>query len=175
MVLHTTVEEQKFFAELFFKKATAFYFGGPMPLYFDDVAPGMSFETGTYTMEESRMKAFAAEFDPQYFHLDDEAAKDSVFGGLAASGWHTAAATMRLLVESLDLAGGMVGSGCEIAWTKPVRAGDVLRVRSEVVEVVPSKSKPDRGAVVLRSETRNQDGDVVQVFTSRTVLRRRPA
>jgi len=145
-----------------------------MPLYLDDVAPGMTFETGTYTMDEARMKAFAAEFDPQYFHLDDEAAKTSMFGGLAASGWHTAAATMRLIVESLDMAGGIVGSGGEISWTRPVRAGDVLRVRSEVIEVVPSKSKPDRGAVTLRSETRNQHDEVVQVFTSRTVLRRRP-
>jgi acyl dehydratase len=146
-----------------------------MPLYLDDITPGMSFETGAYTMEESRMKAFAAEFDPQYFHLDDEAAKTSMFGGLAASGWHTAAATMRLIVQSLDMAGGIVGSGGEISWLKPVRAGDVLRVRSEVIEVVPSKSKPDRGAVTLRSETRNQHDEVVQVFTSRTVLRRRPA
>jgi acyl dehydratase len=144
-----------------------------MPLYLDDITPGMTFETGTYTMDESRMKAFAAEFDPQFFHLDDEAAKSSMFAGLAASGWHTAAATMRLIVESLDLAGGIIGSGGEIAWLKPVRAGDVLRVRSEVMEVIPSKSKPDRGAVTLRSETRNQHGEIVQTFTSRTVLRRR--
>jgi acyl dehydratase len=134
----------------------------------------MVFESGTHLMDEARIKEFAAEFDPQDFHLDDEKAKASMFNGLAASGWHTAAVSMKLLVGSVKLAGGILGAGGEVAWLKPVRPGDVLQLRTEVVSVTPSRSKPEQGRVTLRGETRNQHGEVVQVFTSSVVLSRRP-
>jgi acyl dehydratase len=144
--------------------------------YLDDLAVGQKFETGTYVMEESRMKAFAAEFDPQPFHLDEAAARQSVFGGLAASGWHTAAATMRLIVDGkFKLAGGSVGLGGDIAWPRPTRAGDVLRVHTEIIEIVPSRSKPNQGIVKIRNTTVNQKGEEVQVFTAKLMVFKRPA
>jgi acyl dehydratase len=145
-----------------------------MQLFFEDLTTGMTFTSATHTLDEARIKSFAAEFDPQPFHLDDEAAKTSIFGGLAASGWHTAAASMRLLVGSVPFPEGIIGTGGEIAWTKPVRPGDTLRVTTEIMDLTPSRSKPDRGTVTLRSETRNQHGETVQVFTCKVVLRRRP-
>ena len=143
--------------------------------YLDDLRVGQKFETGSYRMDEARMKAFAAEFDPQPFHLDEAAAKASVFHGLAASGWHTAAATMRLMVESLPFAGGMAGLGGEIAWARPTRPGDTLRVHTEVVEIVPSKSKPNQAIVKIRNVTVNQKGEEVQVFTAKLMVFKRPA
>jgi acyl dehydratase len=144
-------------------------------LYLDDLAVGQRFASGPRAVDEAGIKAFAKAFDPQPFHLDEEAAASSLFGGLAASGWHTAAMTMRLLVESVPLAGGVIGAGGEIAWPRPTRPGDVLTVESEVLEVTPSRSRPDRGMVLLRSETRNQRGEVVQTLTSRLVVPKRPA
>lgn len=144
-----------------------------MTLWFDDLSVGQRFESGTTTLDEAEIKGFAAKFDPQPFHLDDEAARSTLFGGLAASGWHTAAATMRLLVESVPLAGGIVGAGNEISWPRPTRPGDELRVVSEVVEASPSSSRPDRGRIVVRSETLNQRGEVVQVLLARLVVQRR--
>src|ERR1051325_5288687 len=145
-------------------------------LYLDDLRVGQRFVTGAHAIDEAQIKAFASQFDPQPFHLDDEAAKGTLFGGLAASGWHTAALTMRLIVEQgLPLVGGIISSGGELSWPKPTRPGDRLHVESELVEVTPSRSRPDRGTVVVRNETRNQHGDVVQVFTARLVVRRRPA
>ena len=112
---------------------------------------------------------------PQPFHLDHEAAKDTLFGGLAASGWHTAAITMRLLVGGgLPLAGGIIGAGGEISWPKPTRPGDVICVDTEVVSVTPSRSRPDRGMVLVHSETRNQHGDVLQHSLYKLVVPRRP-
>jgi len=143
-------------------------------LYLDDLAVGQRFASGPRAVDEAAIKAFAGTFDPQPFHLD-EAAASSLFGGLAASGWHTAAVTMRLLVESVPLAGGVIGAGGEIAWPRPTRPGDVLTVGSEVLEATPSRSRPDRGMVLLRSETRNQRGEVVQTLTARLVVPRRPA
>ena len=143
-------------------------------LYLDDLSVGQAFTSGTRTLDAEAIVRFAGEFDPQPFHLDAEAAKGSFFGGLAASGWHTAAVTMRLLVESVPIAGGVIGGGGEIAWPKATRPGDALHVRSEVLEVRASRSRPDRGMVTLKSETRNQDGDVVQVLTSRLVVFRKP-
>ena len=144
--------------------------------YLDDLRVGQKFETGSYRMDEARMKAFAAEFDPQPFHLDEAAAKASVFRGLAASGWHTAAATMRMIVDGkFKLAGGSVGLGGEIAWSMPTRPGDTLRVRTEVVEIVPSKSKPNQGIVKIRNVTVNQKGEEVQVFTAKLMVFKRPA
>lgn len=143
-------------------------------LYLEDLSVGQTFVTGSTTVTTDEIKAFARQFDPQPFHLDEDAARDSLFGGLAASGWHTAALTMRLLVEGLPFVGGLVGAGGEIAWPRPTRPGDVLTVHIEVLEVTPSKSKPDRGMVLTRSETRNQAGEAVQVSKIRIVAWRRP-
>jgi acyl dehydratase len=143
-------------------------------LYLDDLHVGQRFISGAHAIDEAQIKAFASQFDPQPFHLDDEAAKGTLFAGLAASGWHTAAITMRLLVErGLPLAGGIIGAGGEMSWPKPTRPGDILQVESEIVEVTPSRSRADRGTVIVRSETRNQHGDVVQVFTAKLVVPRR--
>lgn len=122
------------------------------------------------------MKSFAAEFDPQPFHLDEAAANSGVFRGLAASGWHTAAASMRLMVNGeLKIAGGLIGLGGEIAWPRPTRAGDTLRVNSEIVEIAPSRSKPNQGVVKVRNTTLNQNGEEVQVFTAKLLVFKRPA
>lgn len=132
-------------------------------LYLEDFTPGRRFVTDTVEVTPQEIKSFAARFDPQPFHLDEAAAKHSVFGGLAASGWHTASLTMRLWVTGpMRVPGGLVGLGGEIGWPKPTRPGDVLRVESEVLEAKRSRSKPDRGIVTLRLETKNQRGEVVQ-------------
>ena len=145
-------------------------------LYLDDLHVGQRFRTGAHALDEAQIKAFAQEFDPQPFHLDDEAAQATLFAGLAASGWHTAAITMRLLVEQgLPLAGGIVSTGGEMSWPRPTRPGDILHVECEVVAVTPSRSRADRGTVIVRSETRNQHGDIVQAFTARLVVPRRHA
>ena len=145
--------------------------------YLDDFAVGQTFGSGRLRIDEERIRAFAAEFDPQPFHLDAEAARNSPFGGLAASGWHTAALTMRLLVESaLKPAGGIVGAGFdEFRWPRPVRPGDELRVESEVLEVRPSKSKPGQGMIKVRTTTFNQNGEAVQVSVGNLVVPRRTA
>ncbi len=146
------------------------------PLYLDDLKIGQRFVSASHELGEDEIKAFAANFDPQPFHLDSEAAKNTLFGGLAASGWHTAAITMKLLVTSgAPLAGGVIGAGGEIAWPRPTRPGDRLEVESEIVEITPSRSRPDRGMVTMRSETRNQRGEVVQTLTAKLVVPRRPA
>jgi acyl dehydratase len=148
---------------------------GRTPLYLEDVQVGQRFLSGTALVEEAEIKAFAERFDPQPFHLDDAAAQETLFAGLAASGWHTAAITMRLHVESgPPFAWGILGAGGEIAWPRPTRPGDVLQVESEVVEVTPSRSRPDRGMVTIRSETRNQRGEVVQTLLAKLVVPRRP-
>ena len=144
-------------------------------LYLEDLHVGQHFTSATHLMEESRIKAFAEEFDPQPFHLDESAAQASVFRGLAASGWHTAAVAMRLLVKGgLPIANGIIGVGGEIAWPKPTRPGDTLRVESEIVEIAPSRSKPNQGIVTVRSTTLNQNGEPVYVFTARILVFRRP-
>src|SRR5918911_4239745 len=126
-------------------------------LFLDDLYVGQRFTSGTYRMDEERIKTFAAEFDPQPFHLDEAAAQGSVFRGLAASGWHTAAAAMRLLVTGgLPLANGIIGLGGEIAWPRPTRPGDTLQVQSEVLDISPSRSKPNQGMVTVRSTMFNQ-------------------
>jgi acyl dehydratase len=143
-------------------------------LYLEDLHVGQQFTSGTYLMEESRIKTFAEEFDPQPFHLDESAAAASIFRGLSASGWHTAAAAMRLLVTSgLPLASGVIGMGGEIAWPRPTRPGDTLRVESEIVEITPSRSKPNQGIVTVKSRTLNQNGEPVYVFTAKLLVFRR--
>ena len=145
-------------------------------LYLDDLAVGQRFETGKYAVSAAQIQAFAAQFDPQPFHLDDAAARATIFGGLAASGWHTAAITMRLQVEGgLPLANGWLGAGDSVEWPNPTRPGDVLHVAGEIVDIHPSKSRPDRGIVTVRSETLNQDGKIVQLTTAKLVVFRRPA
>ena len=145
------------------------------PLYFEDLAVGQTFGTGTVTVEPETVKAFAAEFDPQPFHLDEGAGRESLFGGLVASGWHTAALTMRLLVGGeLRVVGGLIGLGVEdLRWPRPVRPGDVLRVESEVLGLRPSKSKPDRGIVRVRNTTLNQEGQAVMVQVVTMIVPRR--
>jgi acyl dehydratase len=144
-------------------------------LYLDDLRVGQRFTTGSYRMDEGRLKAFAAEFDPQPFHLDDAAAQNSIFRGLAASGWHTAAASMRLIVDGgLRLAAGTIGLGGEIAWPRPTRPGDTLHVECEILEIVPSRSKPNQGIVKIRNTTLNQNGEEVQVFTAKLIVFKRP-
>src|SRR5580700_6770348 len=126
-------------------------------LYLEDLQVGQRFISATYRMEEDRIKTFAAEFDPQPFHLDEAAAQASVFQGLAASGWHTAAVAMRLLITGgLPFASGAVGLGGEIEWPRPTRPGDILHVESEIIEIIPSRSKPNQGIVRLRNTTLNQ-------------------
>jgi acyl dehydratase len=140
--------------------------------YFEDFAVGQSYGSGRARIDADRIKSFAAEFDPQPFHLDEEAARNTMFRGLAASGWHTAALTMRLLVESeLKPAGGIVGAGFdELRWPRPVRPGDELRVESEVLEVRPSKSRPEQGLIKVRTTTLNQDGEAMQVLVANLVV-----
>ena len=146
----------------------------PPRLYLEDLHVGQTFTTGSITVTTEAIKAFAREYDPQPFHLDEAAAQASLFGGLAASGWHTAALSMRLLVDGLPIAGGLIGVGGETTWPRPTRPGDTLTVHIEVLEITPSRSRPDRGMVRTRNETRNQHGEAVQVSTLGMVVWRRP-
>ena len=144
-------------------------------LFLDDLHVGQRFASASHVVDADQIKRFAAEFDPQPFHLDEDAAANSLFAGLVASGWHTAALTMRLLLMGgAPIAGGIVGAGGEIAWPRPTRPGDALQVVSEVMEIRPSRTKPDKGIVLLRSETRNQRDEVVQVLTAKLVVPRKP-
>jgi acyl dehydratase len=143
-------------------------------LYLEDISAGMTFTAGPVKISEAEIIAFAKEFDPQPFHVDPEAAKNTIFKGLAASGWHTMGLTMRMLVEAAaPLAGGIIGFGGEISWPKPTRPGDELSVQTEVIDLVPSRSKPSQGVVTLRSVTKNQHGDAVLILTSKNLVFRR--
>jgi acyl dehydratase len=145
--------------------------------YLEDYSPGQKFGSGRLRVDPERVKSFAAEFDPQPFHLDESAARDSLFNGLAASGWHTAAMTMRLLVESeLRPAGGILGAGFdEFRWPRPVRPGDELHVEAEVLEVRTSKTRPDQGVIKVRTTTLNQKNEPVQISVGNLLVPRRPA
>ncbi len=148
---------------------------GHEPRFLDDLHVGDRFTSDMHLIDEEQITAFAKQFDPQPFHLDAAVAKDSMFRGLVASGWHTAAITMRLLVTSgLPIAGGLIGAGGEITWPKPTRPGDVLHVESEVLELKPSRSHPERGMATVRCETRNQLGETVQILVAKLVVPRRP-
>ena len=144
--------------------------------YLEDFAVGQTFRSGQRQIDAERIKTFAAEFDPQPFHLDEAAARDTIFRGLAASGWHTAAVTMRLLVESdLKPVGGIVGAGFdEFRWPRPLRPGDELHVASEVLEVRPSRSRPGQGLLKVRTTTLNQKGEPVQISIGNLMVPRRP-
>jgi acyl dehydratase len=147
-----------------------------MRYYLEDLSVGQQFTSPPHAVTAEAIKAFAGQFDPQPFHLDEAAAATSFFGELVASGWHTAAITMRLLTDgALPLAGGAIGAGGEIAWPAPTRPGDVLTAESTVEAIRPSRSRPDRGMVTVRTETRNQRGEVVQVLVSNVLAFRRPA
>jgi acyl dehydratase len=144
-------------------------------LYLEDVVVGTEFVTGEVTITQEDIIAFATQFDPQPFHTDPDAARDTFFGGLAASGWHTAALTMRLLVtQGPQIAGGTIGAGGELAWPTPTRPGDRLRAKITVQSVSPSKSNPSRGSTMLRVETLTSGDEVRQLFTVRTLLFARP-
>lgn len=146
----------------------------PAALYLDDLAVGRKFTTGSVTLTLEGCRAFASEFDPQPFHLDEEAGRHSVFGRLAASGWYTASLSMRLLVEGeLTIAGGLIGLGGEMTWPRPTYPGDTIRVESEVLEVRPSATKPGRGIVTVRNTTLNQHGEPVQVAIVKMLVPRR--
>jgi acyl dehydratase len=146
-------------------------------LYFDDLDIGQTFATSTAAVTLEGCTAFAREFDPQPFHLDVAAARSSVFGRLAASGWYTASLTMRLMVQGElgRLAGGLIGLGGELKWSKAVYPGDTLRVESQILGVKASQSRPDRGVVTVRNTTFNQNGEAVQVMTASMLVPRRPA
>jgi len=143
--------------------------------YLEDFAVGQTFGSGRLRVDKEQIKAFAAEFDPQPFHLDEDAARDTIFRGLAASGWHTAALTMRLLVESeIEPAGGIVGAGFdEFRWPRPVRPGDELHIESEVLEVRPSRSRSNQGMIKVRTTTLNQNDEAVQVQIANLIVPRR--
>ena len=149
------------------------------PLYLEDFYPGQRFATESATLDAAAIKSFAGQFDPQPFHVDEAAAQDTFFQGLAASGWHTAAMTMRLLVGGgtvgggLPIAGGVIGGGVELRWPRPTRAGDTLRVECVVEEVAPSRTRPERGMVTMRCETLNQRDELAQVMVTRLVVPRR--
>jgi acyl dehydratase len=147
----------------------------PGTLFLDDLFVGQRFAGGPVSVTEDEILSFAHEFDPQPFHLDPEAAKATIFKGLAASGWHTAALTMRLLYDGgAPLADGIIGVGGEIAWPHPVRPGDELRVESEVLDITPSRSRPNQAIATIRSRTYNQNGETMQVLTAKLVVFARP-
>jgi acyl dehydratase len=147
------------------------------PLYFEDFAVGQIYRTGELVVDADAIKTFAKNFDPQPFHLDEATAANTFFHGLAASGWHTAALTMRLLVtEGAPIAGGIIGAGMdELRWPRPVRPGDRLHLESEVMEVRPSRSRPEQGLVKMRTTTFNQNNEPVQIVVANLVVPRRAA
>lgn len=144
--------------------------------YLEDFCVGQEFQSGSITVSADDIKAFASQFDPQPFHLDEQAAASSFFGGLVASGWHTAAVTMRLMVDGeLKIAGGSIGAGAEeLKWPRPVRPGDTLHAVSQVLEVRPSKSRPNQGIIKLHTQTFNQEGEPVMNFVVNVIVPRRP-
>ena len=154
-------------------------------LYLEDLRVGQRFAAGPHLMTEERIKTFAAEFDPQPFHLDDAAARDTVFKGLAASGWHTAAVAIKMMVESEmkfapgpNISGsagaGLIGFGGELSWPNPTRPGDLLRLEAEILDITPSRSKPQQGVVTVRATMSNQSGEPVYIFTAKCLAFRRP-
>lgn len=136
----------------------------------DDLRIGQRFTSPGHEVTVEEIKTYAAQFDPQPFHLDEEAAKGTFFQGLAASGWHTAGITMRLIVESVPLKCGVIGGGGELLWMKPVRPGDRLTVETEILTITPSKSRPGHARVDVRVLTKNQHGETVQSFSPKLVV-----
>ena len=143
-------------------------------VYLEDLSAGDTFRSGEHALDEAQIVDFARQFDPQPFHTDDEAARETFFQGLAASGWHTAAITMKLLVQSVPLGGGLIGAGGSVEWPRPTRPGDVLRVVCRVLEIKPSRSRPDRGMVTMETLTLNQREETCQRLVTQMVVMRRP-
>jgi acyl dehydratase len=142
--------------------------------YFDDLTQGDRFKSATYEVTEEQIISFAREFDPQPFHLDSAVARQTMFKGLIASGWHTAAITMRLFVQTLNFAEGAIGLGVdELRWPNAVRPGDALQVETEIVDLRVSRSKPSHGIVRLRNVTVNQRGEIVQTMSASALVLRR--
>lgn len=141
-------------------------------VFFEDLKPGQFFYSGTIRVEAEEIKVFAAQYDPQSFHLDEASAQNTFFRGLAASGWHTAALTMKLLVESdFKPAGGFIGAGLEeLTWPRPVRPGDDLKIHVEILEVRSSRSKPHQGVAKIKTTTLNQHGKAVQIYVANIVV-----
>lgn len=144
----------------------------PLPgsIYLEDLAVGAVFHSGEHAVDEKQIMEFARKYDPQPFHMDAKAAEGSFFKGLAASGWHTAAITMKLLVQSLPLAGGLIGAGGEVKWPTATRPGDILKVVSRITEIRNSQSDPGRAYILAESHTTNQNAAIRQVMTSRLVV-----
>ena len=148
-----------------------------MPLYLEDLKPGMTITAGPITVKEDQAIAFAKQFDPQYFHTDPVAAKNSFFDGLAASGWHVAALTMRMLVDSplAQIANGLIGIEIrKLRWPRPTRPGDALRATVEVLETTPSRSRPGWGTAFLRWTVRNQRDEIAMELENIIWVARRP-
>lgn len=139
-------------------------------LYLEDLQVGDRFQSGQYEMKEADMIAFAKEFDPQVFHVDPDKAKDTFFQGLAASGWHTASATMRLMVDSVPFAKGSIGAGVNLKWPSPTRSGDILQAESVITKISRPESKPNQGFVTIETTSKNQDGEVRVIITSTVVI-----
>ncbi len=141
-------------------------------VFFEDLRPGQIYTSRTIRVEAEEITAFASQYDPQPFHLDEASAQNTFFRGLAASGWHTAALTMKLLVESdFKPAGGLIGAGLEeLRWPRPVRPGDELKIEVEILEVRSSRSKPYQGIAKIRTTTRNQHGKAVQVYVANIIV-----
>lgn len=135
-------------------------------LHLEDLKVGQEFMSDPHPLDAEQIIAYARQFDPQPFHLDAEEAKDTFFGGLAASGWHTMSITMKLMVQSLPFAKGIIGAGGHVAWPRPTRPGDILRIKSTIREIKPSKSRPDRGMVQTHILTLNQEEEVLQELTA---------
>lgn len=153
-------------------RATFMYsqIGHSNKLTLEDLSIGQVFRSPAHTIDAIEIKAFASQFDPQSFHLDEEAARETFFGELVASGWHVAAITMRLLVASVPISGGLVGAGGQIKWLRPTKPGDTLYVETEILEIKPSRTRTDRGTVTMRSSTKNQEKKLVQVMVSDLVV-----
>jgi len=143
-------------------------------LYLEDIKIGHAFTSAMHPMDVSQITAFAKQFDPQPFHTDPEAGRQSIFGSLIASGWHTAAISMRLIVENLPIAGGLIGMGGECSWPNPTKPTDILYVKGSIVDIRPSQSNPDRGIVTLHAVTYNQEGVSLQVLTAKLLAFKRP-
>jgi len=142
--------------------------------YFDDLKVGHQFQSEPFEVTEKQLIEFAEKFDPQIFHLHRETAEQTIFKGLIASGWHTAAITMRLFVQTLNFAEGAIGLGVdELRWPNPVRPGDGLQVETEIVDLRPSRSKPHHGIIRLRNTTRNQRGEIVQTMMASALVPKR--
>jgi acyl dehydratase len=147
----------------------------PDGLWLDDLAEGMTFRSGTHEITRTEVTEFASRYDPQLFHLDEEQARGTLFDGLAASGWHTAAITMRLLATSgVPIATGVIGTDISLKWPTATRPGDIVHLEITVTTITPSPSRPDRASVVLSYGTVNQHAEVRQQTTGRIIVWRRP-